>query len=114
MSLVFAMCVANYLYALIMSKVVMTDQTPDTTPTKYYATCAFTYLTAMVASNKALMWVNYPTQVIGKSCKPIPVMILGVLIGNGQNLIFGQKFEFLNILLQVVERIHYANTCLYS
>ena len=85
MSLVFAMCVANYLYALIMSKVVMIDQTPDTTPTKYYATCAFTYLTAMVASNKALMWVNYPTQVIGKSCKPIPVMILGVLIGNGQN-----------------------------
>lgn len=29
----------------------------------------------------ALQHVNYPTQVIGKSCKPIPVMILGVLIG---------------------------------
>ena len=84
MSLVFAMCVANYLYALIMSKVVMAEQAQDTTPTKYYAMCAFTYLTAMVASNKALMWVNYPTQVIGKSCKPIPVMILGVLIGNFQ------------------------------
>ena len=35
----------------------------------------------MVSSNKALSWVNYPTQVVGKSCKPIPVMILGVLVG---------------------------------
>ena len=35
----------------------------------------------MVSSNKALMWVNYPTQVIGKSCKPIPIMVLGVLFG---------------------------------
>lgn len=33
----------------------------------------------MVASNMALQHVNYPTQVIGKSVKPIPVMILGVL-----------------------------------
>lgn len=33
----------------------------------------------MVASNMALQHVNYPTQVIAKSVKPIPVMILGVL-----------------------------------
>ena len=52
----------------------------DSTPTTYYAIAAFTYLTAMVSSNKALLWVNYPTQVIGKSCKPIPVMILGKLV----------------------------------
>lgn len=36
----------------------------------------------MVSSNMALRWVPYPTQVIGKSAKPIPVMILGVLIGH--------------------------------
>lgn len=29
----------------------------------------------------ALQWVAYPTQVIAKSAKPIPVMLLGVLIG---------------------------------
>merc|ERR1711997_797564 len=63
-----------------MSKIVV-EQGTDTTPTLYYALCAFTYLTAMVTSNKALSWVNYPTQVIGKSCKPIPVMVLGVLVG---------------------------------
>ena len=106
MSLVFAMCVANYLYALIMSKVVMAEQAQDTTPTKYYAMCAFTYLTAMVASNKALMWVNYPTQVIGKSCKPIPVMILGVLIGNFQTAYHSvSKVHFLSKKLQILEKL---------
>lgn len=51
----------------------------DTTPQRYYIMSATTYLTAMVSSNRALQYVNYPTQVIGKSCKPIPVMILGAL-----------------------------------
>ena len=54
-----------------------TSSGQDSTPMTYYALSAFTYLTAMVSSNKALLWVNYPTQVIGKSCKPIPVMLLG-------------------------------------
>lgn len=53
----------------------------DGTRRSYYAIGSFTYLAAMVSSNMALQHVNYPTQVIGKSCKPIPVMILGVLIG---------------------------------
>ncbi|KAK3740315.1 hypothetical protein QZH41_000880 [Actinostola sp. cb2023] len=52
----------------------------DSTPMLWYGACAFTYLGAMLASNKALQWVSYPTQVLGKSCKPIPVMILGVLL----------------------------------
>lgn len=39
------------------------NQGEDSTPTNYYAIAAFTYLVAMVTSNKALTWVNYPTQV---------------------------------------------------
>jgi len=35
----------------------------------------------MVCSNMALQFVSYPTQVVGKAGKPIPVMILGVLLG---------------------------------
>lgn len=35
----------------------------DTTPMLWYGACAFTYLSAMLASNKALQWVSYPTQV---------------------------------------------------
>ena len=39
------------------------DQGEDTTKSSYYGMCSLTYLVAMVASNKALLWVNYPTQV---------------------------------------------------
>ena len=80
LALVFVQCVVNYIYAIIVSKYVL-KQGEDTTKTSYYVTCSLTYLIAMVTSNKALLWVNYPTQVVGKSCKPIPVMILGVVIG---------------------------------
>merc|ERR1719222_523898 len=80
MALVAFQCAVNYLYALIMGHTVL-KQGEDTTKSSFYACASFTYLLAMVTSNKALSWVNYPTQVIGKSCKPIPVMVLGVVIG---------------------------------
>merc|ERR1719222_1775403 len=80
MALVAFQCAVNYLYALVMGRTVL-KQGEDTTKSSFYACASFTYLLAMVTSNKALSWVNYPTQVIGKSCKPIPVMVLGVLVG---------------------------------
>jgi len=80
MALVFVLCAVNYVYACLVSTLVL-KQGQDDTKWSYYAISSFTYLTAMVTSNKALMWVNYPTQVVGKSCKPIPVMVLGVVIG---------------------------------
>lgn len=52
----------------------------------------------MVSSNMALRWVPYPTQVIGKSAKPIPVMLLGVLIGRKSYSV--QRYVF--VLLIVV------------
>lgn len=39
------------------------NEAKDTTPFCWYGICATTYLGAMLASNKALQWVNYPTQV---------------------------------------------------
>lgn len=73
----------------------------DKTHYMFYASCAVTYLLAMVSSNMALRWVPYPTQVIGKSAKPIPVMILGVLIGHKQYTI--QRYCFvLTIVIGVV------------
>merc|ERR1719334_1341898 len=80
MALVAFQCAVNYLYAFLMGKTVL-KQGEDTTRNSYYAVASFTYLLAMVSSNKALSWVNYPTQVVGKSCKPILVMVLGVLVG---------------------------------
>merc|ERR1719450_1078897 len=90
MALVAFQCAVNYLYALVMGRTVL-NQGEDTTKSSFYACASLTYLLAMVTSNKALSWVNYPTQVIGKSCKPIPVMVLGVLVG-------GKKYPLLKYL----------------
>jgi len=79
LALVGFQCIVNTLYAYMLNRFVL-PPAEDTTPAMYYATASLTYLLAMVFSNKALAWVNYPTQVVGKSCKPIPVMLLGVAL----------------------------------
>lgn len=80
---------------------VVKPEKEDKTHYGYYACSALTYLLAMVSSNMALRWVPYPTQVIGKSAKPIPVMILGVLIGHKRYTI--QRYCFvLTIVIGVV------------
>lgn len=81
-SLVSVQCLINYLFAKTSLMTIMKQQGEDTTPKLYHALCALTYLLAMVCSNMALQFVSYPTQVIGKAGKPIPVIILGVLLGN--------------------------------
>ncbi|CAH0716608.1 unnamed protein product, partial [Brenthis ino] len=67
----------------------------DTTRKIYYFSSAMTYLLAMVCSYVALQWINYPTQVVGKAAKPIPVMILGVLIGKKSYPLKKYLFVFL-------------------
>lgn len=47
--------------------------------TKDYALCALSYIGAMFSSSTSLHYVDYPTQVVGKSIKPIPVMLLSVI-----------------------------------
>lgn len=79
-ALVCFQCVLNYIFAKIILLTVM-KQGEDSTSTFYYATSSLTYLLAMVCSNMSLQFVNYPTQVVAKSGKPIPVMLLGVLLG---------------------------------
>lgn len=86
MTLVLLQCILNTVFAKFML-VFIFDQGIDRTRKKYYAICSLTYLTAMVSSNMALRHVNYPTQVIGKSCKPIPIMILSFFIG-------GKRYKF--------------------
>lgn len=79
-TLVLLQCIINALFARFILRFVI-KQGIDRTRASYYGICSLTYLIAMVSSNMALQHVNYPTQVIGKSCKPIPIMILGVLLG---------------------------------
>ena len=47
---------------------------------KTYAILAFLTVGTLGFSNSSLKYLNYPTQVIFKSCKLIPVMIGGILI----------------------------------
>jgi solute carrier family 35 (UDP-galactose transporter), member B1 len=51
----------------------------------------------MVCGNMALRWISYPTQVIAKSSKPIPVMILGVFLAHKRYTI--QKYLFVLMIV---------------
>ncbi|XP_053408484.1 solute carrier family 35 member B1-like isoform X1 [Mercenaria mercenaria] len=77
LALVFVQCIINALCAKAAMTVFSRDA--DTTPNKMFAACSLTYLGAMLASNQSLQYISYPTQVLGKSVKPIPVMVLGIL-----------------------------------
>lgn len=96
LTLVGIQCVCNWVFAKAI--LVFRPQSQDTTPKVYYASSALTYLLAMISSNMALRWVAYPMQVVAKSAKPIPVMLLGVLIGRKSYTL--QKYLF--VLLIVV------------
>ena len=63
-SLVFVQCVINALFALVALKLTSSGgDEVDRTPTYMYLWCSMSYMGAMLASNTALRWVNYPTQV---------------------------------------------------
>lgn len=108
-ALVFVQCLVNYVFAKTILLTVM-KQGEDTTSTLYYSLSALTYLLAMVCSNMALQFVSYPTQVIGKAGKPIPVMVLGVLLGkrvsNLIRLYFARQFSCI-FFLHLKTRIYF-------
>ncbi|NXC23738.1 S35B1 protein, partial [Campylorhamphus procurvoides] len=79
LTLVFIQCVLNAAFAKLLIRFVDTARV-DRTRSWLYGACSLSYLGAMVSSNSALQFVSYPTQVLGKSCKPIPVMLLGVTL----------------------------------
>ncbi|XP_063892840.1 adenosine 3'-phospho 5'-phosphosulfate transporter 2 isoform X1 [Helicoverpa armigera] len=64
-------------------------------PLKTYALLAALTLGTMSFSNLALSYLNYPTQLIFKSCKLIPVMI-------GSIIIMGKRYGFLDYVAAVV------------
>uniref|UniRef100_A0A0N5AL32 WD_REPEATS_REGION domain-containing protein n=1 Tax=Syphacia muris TaxID=451379 RepID=A0A0N5AL32_9BILA len=76
-TLVFVQCLANSIFAYMLR-----GKTRDNVPLKIYASVALSYVLAMVASNHALQFIPYPTQVLGKSCKPIPILFFGVLFAS--------------------------------
>lgn len=114
LALVFVQCFCNWIFAKgnlshnsnkannslrtsIVGMLLAKPQKKDSTHPAFYASSALTYLLAMVSSNMALRWVAYPTQVVAKSAKPIPVMLLGVLIGRKSYSM--QKYLFIFLIV---------------
>ena len=52
----------------------------NTAPVKSYMLVSATFIGAQFFSFHALLYVSYPTQVLAKSCKPIPVMLMGLVV----------------------------------
>jgi UDP-galactose transporter B1 len=109
-------CVVNACVALAVS---WYQEIPvSLKPYRLYPILSVSYVGAMVASNSALAYITYPTQVrlfslsnaalqpvnmcvlqvLGKSAKPIPVLILGVVLG-GKHY---PAMKYLIVLLIVV------------
>eukprot|EP00118_Oscarella_pearsei_P005138 m.23188 g.23188 ORF g.23188 m.23188 type:complete len:370 (+) comp28445_c0_seq1:31-1140(+) len=84
--LVFVQCIINALVAkiVVLSWSCKGDvPTPrHSTPQSMYLTCSLSYVGAMLASNSSLKYVSYPTQVLGKSCKPIPGLRHHIVLGS--------------------------------
>jgi len=67
-------------------------------PTRDIFVSGISQMFAMAGSNEALRYVSYPTQVLGKSCKMVPVMAGAVVLG-GKSF---SAFEYLQVFFITV------------
>lgn len=79
-SLVWIQSACNFILVQIFF-MLRSQQKRDATPPTHYVVSALIFSLGVISSIIALRWVTYPTEVIGKSVKPIPVLIFGVLLG---------------------------------
>ena len=56
-------------------------EAPTSVPTYKLAVLAMTSMGSTFTSVRSLRYVIFPVQVLAKSCKPIPVMIMGAFLG---------------------------------
>eukprot|EP00545_Synedropsis_sp_CCMP1620_P002969 CAMPEP_0119005228 /NCGR_PEP_ID=MMETSP1176-20130426/1598_1 /TAXON_ID=265551 /ORGANISM="Synedropsis recta cf, Strain CCMP1620" /LENGTH=507 /DNA_ID=CAMNT_0006957011 /DNA_START=113 /DNA_END=1636 /DNA_ORIENTATION=+ len=57
------------------------DETPTSIPPARFAILGLTSMGSTFCSVRSLRYVIYPIQVLAKSCKPVPVMIMGAAMG---------------------------------
>lgn len=57
------------------------DETPTTIPPARFAVLGMTSMGSTFCSVRSLRYVIFPIQVLAKSCKPVPVMIMGAFMG---------------------------------
>lgn len=73
--------IVSYLYTLVF-KVMNPYSVDKPIPKVLCGTLGLLSVLAMSSSFMALQWVSYPAQVLAKSSKPIPVLLMGVLLGD--------------------------------
>jgi len=57
------------------------QETPTTIPPARFAVLGLTSMGSTFFSVRSLRYVIYPIQVLAKSCKPVPVMLMGAVMG---------------------------------
>jgi UAA transporter family len=62
------------------------DETPTTIPPARFAVLGLTSMGSTWCSVRSLRYVIYPIQVLAKSCKPVPVMLAGSILGKKYSL----------------------------
>ncbi|TDH67258.1 hypothetical protein CCR75_002422 [Bremia lactucae] len=78
-SMTFVFCALNAVVAFGLSHA--RKEKPSAMPSSFLAIVGALAFGSTIASMMALRYVTYITRILGKSCKSIPVMIMGVLLG---------------------------------
>ncbi|KAE8915533.1 hypothetical protein PF005_g9342 [Phytophthora fragariae] len=79
LSMTFVFCVFNSVVAVGLSRA--RKEPPSTMPQSFLVIVGALAFGSTIASMVALRYVSYITRILGKSCKSIPVMVIGVLLG---------------------------------
>ncbi|GMF26766.1 unnamed protein product [Phytophthora lilii] len=79
LSMTFVFCVFNSVVAIGLSRA--RKEKPSTMPQSFLVIVGALAFGSTISSMVALRYVTYITRILGKSCKSIPVMIMGVLLG---------------------------------
>jgi UDP-galactose transporter B1 len=72
-------------------------ETPTTIPPPRFAILGLTSMGSTFTSVRSLRYVIYPIQVLAKSCKPVPVMLMGTLMGKRYDL-----RKYINVVMIVL------------
>ncbi|KAL4105664.1 hypothetical protein PRIC1_003724 [Phytophthora ramorum] len=79
LSMTFVFCVFNSAVAVGLSRA--RKEKPSTMPQSFLVIVGALAFGSTICSMVALRYVTYITRILGKSCKSIPVMMMGVLLG---------------------------------
>jgi len=72
------------------------NERPSDVPPSHFAVLGLTSMGSTFCSVRSLRYVIFPVQILAKSCKPIPVMLMGALLGKRY-----PRRKYVNVLLIV-------------